>query len=607
MIVKMRKLLVLAYHKDYDQLLDKIKELGALHIKERDLDSGNSERVAELLQIKQTIKSLDRYLQKYVDKAFDAPTLQLRGADIVSRVELLKSDLEKTVQTINGYHKDLDQYLPWGDVNSETVDSLEKSGLKLLYYSAKTSSIDNNLPNLFTISEKNGRTFFVVVERDDVSEELTFDADSISLPSVGKLELVKLLEEAESKVSKLKLELSNIANGVEEGLNLYQAEIDSELDLLHINKHTKTVAESTVMVVEGFIPADSESETVEVLEKMGTYYQLSDPSISENIPVLLKNNRFTRLFETIGGMYSLPKYGEMDLTPYFAPFYWLFFGFCLGDAGYGLILMILGFFMRRKGEESTRSIFSLVMLLGVSTFIFGTVTGNVFGYSLFDNGVSVWGDFAKNNSTADSQFSINDHLFTLSLLLGAIQILFGMVIKIINITRQHGFRSAYSTAGWLTLFTGLILTSVVEGWNIPQGVIDIFTYTVLALWGLSVFIFNTPGRSILANIGAGLWDTYNMATGVVGDLLSYIRLFALGVSSSILAFVFNELAIQFAPDAIIGKVVVMTLILVVGHGITLFMSGLGSFVHPVRLTFVEFYKNAGFEGGGTEYKPWKRR
>jgi V/A-type H+-transporting ATPase subunit I len=129
---------------------------------------------------------------------------------------------------------------------------------------------------------------------------------------------------------------------------------------------------------------------------------------------------------------------------------------------------------------------------------------------------------------------------------------------------------------------------------------------ILGIAGLGIYIFNHPKRNVFVNIGAGLWDTYNMITGFAGDLLSYIRLFALGLSSAILGLVFNKLAMDLSPDIIVVKQLVFLIILIFGHGLNIFMSGLGSFVHPMRLTFVEFYKNAGFTGGGKEYKPFRK-
>jgi len=108
-------------------------------------------------------------------------------------------------------------------------------------------------------------------------------------------------------------------------------------------------------------------------------------------------------------------------------------------------------------------------------------------------------------------------------------------------------------------------------------------------------------------MGSGIWDVYSIATGVMGDLLSYIRLFALGVSSAILGYVFNDLAMQMSGDIPVLSQIIFVIILIIGHGLNIFMASLGAFVHPMRLTFVEFYKNAGFAGGGKPYRPFSKK
>ena len=128
---------------------------------------------------------------------------------------------------------------------------------------------------------------------------------------------------------------------------------------------------------------------------------------------------------------------------------------------------------------------------------------------------------------------------------------------------------------------------------------------LLAIGGLMAYLYNSPDKNIFVNIGLGLWDSYNMATGLLGDILSYVRLFALGLSGGILASVFNSLAVGMSPDNVIAGLIVMVLIFVIGHAINIFMNVLGAMVHPMRLTFVEFFKNAGYEGGGKEYNPFK--
>jgi V/A-type H+-transporting ATPase subunit I len=121
-----------------------------------------------------------------------------------------------------------------------------------------------------------------------------------------------------------------------------------------------------------------------------------------------------------------------------------------------------------------------------------------------------------------------------------------------------------------------------------------------------MFFMNSPGKNPLVNFGSGLWDMYNNVTGFMGDLLSYIRLFALGICSGIIANVFNSLAIGMSPDIPVVGLIITILIMIIGHAINLFMGVLGAFVHPLRLTFVEFYKNAGFEDGGRPFEPLKR-
>jgi V/A-type H+-transporting ATPase subunit I len=132
-------------------------------------------------------------------------------------------------------------------------------------------------------------------------------------------------------------------------------------------------------------------------------------------------------------------------------------------------------------------------------------------------------------------------------------------------------------------------------------------YVTGGIGAVCIFLLNDLKRNPLFNVGAGVWDAYNMASGLLGDILSYVRLFALGISGAVLGLVFNDLAVKMSPDIPVVGFLVTLIILIFGHSMTFFMSALGAFVHPMRLTFVEFYKNAGFEGGGKKYKPFARR
>ena len=311
----------------------------------------------------------------------------------------------------------------------------------------------------------------------------------------------------------------------------------------------------------------------------------------------MKNNKFARLFEFIGELYSLPNYREIDLTPFFAPFFVLFFGFCLGDAGYGLLLLIGISIYKIWAKPKLKPILSLAQWLGAATVVMGIVSGTFFGIQLLE--VQVPWVVKMRAMMLDSQ-----QLFNLALIIGVVQIIFGMFLKVANLWRRYGLPAALSTIGWLILILG---EGVCYGLSLKGYDVKIPMYVVAGVAGSFIFLFNNLKRNIFINIGAGLWDTYNTATGLLGDTLSYIRLFALGISSAVLGLVFNDLAVNMSGDIPVVKQLVMLIILLFGHSVNLFMAGLGSFVHPMRLTFVEFYKNAGFEGGGKKYQPFRRR
>jgi V/A-type H+-transporting ATPase subunit I len=240
-------------------------------------------------------------------------------------------------------------------------------------------------------------------------------------------------------------------------------------------------------------------------------------------------------------------------------------------------------------------VLSLVQVLAASAFFCGFLTGTFFGANIYDLNIP----FIQRMKEAI--FMDNNDMFQLSLALGVIQIVFGMVLKAVNRTIQFGFKYALSTIGWIILIVSMAVAALAPS-VLPMG--GTVHTVILAVAAVLIFLLNSPGKNIFLNIGLGFWDTYNMVTGLLGDVLSYVRLFALGLSGGILAGVFNSLATGMSPDNAVLGPIVMILIFVIGHSINIFMNVLGAMVHPMRLTFVEFFKNSGYTGGGKEYKPF---
>jgi V/A-type H+-transporting ATPase subunit I len=251
----------------------------------------------------------------------------------------------------------------------------------------------------------------------------------------------------------------------------------------------------------------------------------------------------------------------------------------------------------KKAGKSMRGMLRLGQILGASTMVCGLLTGGFFGFSIYETNIP----FFQNMK--EQVYFDNQQMFVLSLILGVIQILFGMILKIFNRIKQFGFRYALSTIGWVVLLLSVIVAylfpSLLAMGSTPHQI-------VMGVAAIPILFFNSPGKNPLLNLGLGLYDTYNMATGLLGDVLSYVRLFALGLSGGILASVFNSLALGLKPDNVVTGSLVFLIIFLFGHAMNMFMNVLGAIVHPMRLTFVEFYKNAEFKGGGKRYEPFRK-
>ena len=253
---------------------------------------------------------------------------------------------------------------------------------------------------------------------------------------------------------------------------------------------------------------------------------------------------------------------------------------------------------------------TLGQYLGLMTVVVGILTGSFMGISL-DQVEWSWLAGVKHYFITQDNFGDKfggySPLMVIALIIGMIQILFGMVVNAIKVQKQHGFRFAINHYAWVVLIIVLAITYLLSLKNTAPVYMYVM-YGIIALCALCILFYNSPGKNIFINFGAALWNTYNMVTGLLGDTLSYIRLFALGLTGSILGGVFNMLAIDMTADIAFapGRWLGMLLILLVGHSINFALSIIGAFVHPLRLTFVEYYKNSGFEGGGREYKPFKK-
>lgn len=608
MIAKMSKYNFVLLAAQSEDFIARLRELGLVDITTTGWEPTEEERelILDIEALQKAEETLDRW-QAEKEHAELKGEPYTTGAAALEAYQQTQQRAAALTTELGRLEKTADELRPWGAFDAKRTAALAEQGIVLHYLSTAASTFDAELSTwqeqytLQEISRTASTVWFVAITKP--GEELSIDALEMKSPTMDITEAERRIQKTEQELKGLDAEYARLAasKGV---MRHYAATLKEKLQGSKITQTATREADGLLVVMEGWAESTTSVEVDKLLEEYpNVVYLKGDPTPEDDTPVKLQNNRFARIFEMVGDMYARPKYGTLDLTPFFAPFYMLFFGICLNDAGYGLILLIAGIAMLVKCKEGMMKRAAwFATMCALSTTLFGGFCGSFFGMSL--------GEFFPSVKFFDFQ----GQFFSWALAIGMLQIIFGLALNVYMTIRCFGLKYCYSTLGWLiVLVAGSVaagLPMMNESWVIPG-----FTtsspafYAAIGVGMALMLLLNTPGKFLnpLLNIGSGLWNLYNNITGLLSDVLSYIRLFAIGLSGGVLALVFNSLAEGFVPEGanIVVRILVMLPILLIGHGINLFMSTISSFVHPMRLTFVEFYKNAGFEMASRNFEPLK--
>lgn len=579
MITKMKKFTFLALASHYDSFLEQLREAGVMHV------TLKAEGMAENEEL-QAIMANKEQLEHVLKQGAPDQLLEEKNA-ILSRIQSTQREAARMAV--------------WGEFDSKRIAALSAAGYTLYYYTCASSNwqAEWGIP----VANQGGKTYFVSLQALDmpgvVEEKLNEKSSAELLQDVENLR--GLLAAADARI-----EAWQVAHLEETETQLHG--LHQQIDWKQITLSTDQVADGALCLLEGFCPEEEVEALRPRLDALDCYYEMETPGAEDATPIQLKNGFFARLFEPITRLYSLPNYTEIDPTPFLAPFFTLFFGLCLGDGGYGLLILAAGIYLILK-QPKLKEWGWMAIFMGISTAVVGILTGMFFGIEL--EKVAFLGPLrqyfiTQNNASVTVAGGTYHPLMAFAIIIGVFQILFAMGLKVAKVTFQRGFKYALYDLAWLVGLVALIAWAIVGSTISPMA--NYGFYALFAVCALLILFYSDPDRKYLVlNIGGGLWGTYNMISGLLGDILSYIRLFALGLAGGILGSVFNSLALQVhgAMSPWIGWLP-MVLIMVFGHGLNFGLCLISSVVHPLRLTFVEFYKNSGFEGGGREYQPFKK-
>ena len=419
-------------------------------------------------------------------------------------------------------------------------------------------------------------------------KELDYEEEQVPAAYLDRLE--GEIKEQEAVVAATLAELQNS-----------QKELDQlkyQMDYLlssGAREEAKSLLASTqsLVALEGWIETSQVASLRDFLQEgFGSRVLLETRDVTEkdwdDVPIQLRNNALVEPFELVTEMYALPKYYEKDPTPIVSLFYFVFFGMMVADIGYGLLLTLAtGFALKAfKLKPSTAKNLRFFSLLGISVALWGVVYGSFFGFEM---------PFALISTTSNAMT-----ILILSVVFGFVTVLVGLFLGGMKNVRLKDYTEAYNAGfAWVLILLGLMLLAV---GNILPGMsllVPIGKWLAI-LNAIGILIVSIVSAKKLSGLASGLFNLYNVS-GYVGDLVSFTRLMALGLSGASIGSAFNLIVNLFPP---LGRFTVGLVLFIVLHAINMFLSFLSGYVHGARLIFVEFFGKF-YEGGGKPFRPLK--
>ncbi|WP_421753558.1 V-type ATP synthase subunit I [Croceimicrobium sp.] len=596
MKAKMLKVDLLIREAERKDLTEALQDLGLLHIEKLEKDSSlqNHGLWKEWQELKNWLKALDTEANEFEGQ-------KLEG-DLIPQLRQFKKDWSLWKHRQEDWLKSKEFCAIWQDYDPKLWKQFESLGLKIQLYRCTKREWPQYQAQAFLIGAKDEEYYFCRIGAKENWEDLNLE--NLSLPPYKAEQLQTIEVELNQESHRLQSLLIGFKNARED-LESEAAAIQENWEFQQGMQSWQDVKATPLTHLRAWIPEKAEAEFRRNCSALPLAFRLQIPDRKDNVPVQLENNAFNRLFEPITQIFQLPHYYEFDLTPMIAVFYPILFAYCLGDAGYGAIMtlaVLIGWFTFLKKQ---RALAALVGILGISTTIMGFIkSGSLFGIALSANADQAWIRGLSDWVIIPDDSSFFFNAFNVALLIGVLQILIGIGIAIAKAWYFDGFKASLSLWGKLLIVMSSVALFMADTLHLSTGSIQLLIFSLVFGIALIMF-FHDLSQALLVRMGSSILPLFFIFTGLLGDVLSYVRLFALGVTSAVLGLVVNRIGTDMMSDNLwtwIGA----GAFLLFGHGLNFVLAALGSFIHPLRLTFVEFYNNAQFEGGGQAYRAFKK-
>lgn len=589
MIVPMKKVTLLTSLKHREATLVQLRKLGVLHI--QDVKAPMSEDI-QVLETR--LDNVERALQILPQVEATPANIALEQAPaLVEQVLSLNQQKDGLNRELAEYQDHAKWFAAWGDISSQSMQKLKAAGIFVRLYLADKSYL-KRLPAEKMIhleKEVNGALYLALFGQNPDDK---LDLKEEQVPQVEPAEVRSKISQLELAINDINQKLNDLA-GVRTGLVALKNDLTKRLTLNRVKYGMGEAA--GLAYIQGFCPAHTVTEIKNTADQEGWGYIVEDPSDPYEVPTLIKNPKWIRIVQPIlNFMGTLPGYNEQDVSLVFLSFITIFFAMIVGDGGYGLTFLILTILLASKNKNASREFINLMYLFSIATMIWGLITGNWFGVQAIGK-LPGLRNFVIPQLDAFSPAS-TPMIMQISFIIGVTHL---TIARLLSAYRNRRTVNALADIGyiivlWAVFFVAnnLILKKPLPG----------ITPTLLVVGIVMIALFANFQKNVVKGI---LITMGSLPFGVIGafaDIVSYIRLFAVGLASYIVASSFNTLAIGKGIDNVLSGVMA-AIILFLAHALNIVLSGMSVLVHGVRLNMLEFSNHVGIQWAGKPYKPFK--
>ncbi len=589
MIVKMKKMTLLVSFKDVNSALGRLRDLGFMHIKHMRKPSAHAIDFYE-----HRLQILNQVLSLLGDSGVQSEDLDKDQISFYVKEVII---LDKERQKLENRLKELEDkriwFKQWGNISFHSLAELKKSGVFLKLYVGDKKSL-RRLPQeslVYVVGKEGGKVHLAAFfDR----EEECLNLLEIEAPHENLYSLERKIIIVQKEIKEIKEELTKAA-AYKKYFIQFQEDTLKELEFYRVR--FGMAHEEDICCLQGFCPREFVPEITKAAKKQGWAIVVEEPVDAQEVPTFIRNPRWVEIIRPVFKfMGTLPGYGEYDISFWFLVFFSMFFAILVGDAGYGLLFLAVTFFVQRKLKQAQKNIFFLLYLLSGLTVLWGAVTGTWFGFEKIAQ-LPVLRSLVIDRINS---FTGSNQIFMIYLC---------FFIGAIHLTIAHGIRVfrfinslfALAQAGWICIVWSVFF---VAGNLVLNRVVPDFTLGLFVLGVSLVTLFSKPQKNILKGMLFSLAGLPLKIISSFSDVVSYLRLFAVGYATVAVAVAFNSMALECGINNIFSGLLA-ALILFLGHSLNILLSLMGVVVHGIRLNILEFSTHLDMQWSGIKYEPFR--